>query len=109
MSVIVKTIPTPRSMWLPRIFIPPKLFQYTRADYLGLISKGVSYEDELLIILRAKDGLVWSQIPKVFKEKTGVTLRERGLRSRYRRLPQKYHVLKRRTVSKDRTKSFLIH
>ena len=56
--IIIKTIPTPRSMWLLRIFILLKLFQYTRADYLELISKGVSYKDKLLIILRAKDGLI---------------------------------------------------
>ena len=86
MSVIIKTIPTPRSMWLPRIFIPPNLFQYMWADYLGLINKGLSYEDELLIILCVKDRLVWSQIPKVFKEKTGKTLKERGLWSWYQRL-----------------------
>jgi len=49
------------------------------ADYLGLISKGVSYEDKLLIILRVKDGLMWSQILEVFKEKTGKTLKECGL------------------------------
>jgi len=60
MSVIVKTIPTPWSMWLPRTFILLKLFQYMWADYLDLISKGVSYEDKLLIILRVKDGLIWS-------------------------------------------------
>lgn len=56
--VIIKTIPTPRSMWLLRIFIPPKLFQYTRADYLELINKGVSYKNKLLIILHIKNGLI---------------------------------------------------
>ena len=81
--VIVKTIPTPQSMWLPRTFILLKLFQYMWADYLDLISKGVSYEDKLLIILRVKDGLIWSQILKVFKEKTGKTLKECGLWSWY--------------------------
>jgi len=70
-------------MWLPRTFIPLKLFQYTQADYFRLISKGVNYKDKLLIILHAKDGLMWSQIPKVFKEKTGKTLKEHGLQSQY--------------------------
>jgi len=58
MSVIVKTIPTPQSIWLLRTFIPLKLFQYTRANYLNLISKGISYKDKLLIILRVKDRLI---------------------------------------------------
>ena len=54
-----------------------------QADYLNLINKGVSYKDKLLIILYAKDGLMWSQIPKVFKEKIEKTLKERGLWSQY--------------------------
>jgi len=58
MSVIVKTISTPQSMWLPRTFILLKLFQYIWANYLNLINKEVSYKDKLLIILYAKDGLI---------------------------------------------------
>jgi len=57
-SVIVKTILTPWSIWLLKTFILLKLFQYTQVDYLDLISKGVSYENKLLIILCAKDKLI---------------------------------------------------
>ena len=49
------------------------------ANYLGLISKGISNKDKLLIILHVKDGLAWRQILKVFKEKIGKTLKERRL------------------------------
>jgi hypothetical protein len=98
MAIVLTSLPTPRFFWPKRLYSAPYLFQYTTQEYVKLLSKDLAREDRVLVLLRAKKGLLWKDVAREFEREIGVKLKSSALQRRYRRIPQKYHVLAKRSV-----------